>query len=106
MRDEWARCGQILGLTENTDKAAFFHATAASQRQLRSLQVEPDLHPKFLGVELQGAAQRRNSEKEEKRIQDSLRLLNKSRFLPLNWGEKQKNYQWSRLGQGNLGLDV
>lgn len=51
VRDAWAEWSLRHGLKENADKTAIFHATAAGQRSLRAVGVEPAMSPKILGVE-------------------------------------------------------
>ena len=73
----------FLGLSENRDKIAMFHAIASGRRMLLANGVEPAHSPKMLGVELQGAKQRKNTPKDETRIRDSHLLMTKSSFVPL-----------------------
>ena len=87
---EWSRWSHIRGLQENLDKATLWHSTAEGQRQLRSQGVEPAPNPKILGVQLQGAKKRRNTEQENDRISSCLRLLQRSRYLPIAWAAKHR----------------
>ena len=66
VRGAWDEWSTKLGLTENRDKTAIFHAKATGQRALRAKGVVPDPCPKILGVELQGAKQRANTSRENK----------------------------------------
>ena len=103
VRGAWDEWSTKLGLTENRDKTAIFHAKATGQRTLRAKGVVPDPCPKILGVELQGAKQRANTSRENKRIQESKNLPAKSTCLPLSWWEKQKVLNGAVLGKVTWG---
>ena len=103
VRGAWDEWSTKLGLTENRDKTAIFHAKATGQRALRAKGVVPDPCPKILGVELQGIKQRANTSRENKRIQESKNLPAKSTCLPLSWWEKQKVLNGAVLGKVTWG---
>lgn len=87
---EWSRWSRLLGLEENQVKTALWHSTAAGQRHLQNQGVEPTQHPKILGVQLQGAKQRSNTQQESDRIRSCAQLLQRSRYLPISWAAKRR----------------
>ena len=91
VRGAWDEWSTKLGLTENRDKTAIFHAKATGQRALRAKGVVPDPCPKILGVELQGIKQRANT---SRRINESKnqKTCPQKVHVCLSVGGKNKKY--------------
>ena len=102
----WALWASTIGLVENDSKAQHFHVTKKGLETFRSLGVpeaQISSHPKILGVELRGNAQRKNTPSESKRLQEVTKVLRRTKFLPISWVSKKATIAAQAMAKGSWG---
>lgn len=106
MKQEWHVWSQHLGLVENSNKTVHFHRNAAGQKRFVTAGVPRESifsHPRILGCQLVTAKGRTGTESETARLQDAVRLIRKSQYLPLPWSRKKVFLSAQALSRGAWG---
>ena len=90
MKEGWREWSSILGLTENETKTIYFHRTPNGRKKFCEFGVAADLislKPKILGCELKPSHGRTTTDREKRRLQESVHYILKARYLPLPWNK-------------------